>query len=95
MKLGFFGLSVESRRYIFDSIFDLVYYGKGGFIYSEVYDMPVWLRTYNLKKLQDAIEAQNAASQGKDTKKAEFDKMPDEVKKLIINKSKIPIKDNK
>lgn len=95
MRLGFFGLNVESRKYIFDSIFDLVYYGKSGFIYSEVYNMPVWLRNYNLKKLQDAIEQQNAAAQGKDIKRNQIEKIPDTVKQKIINNSKIPIKNNK
>ena len=35
-----------------EQIFDLVFYTKGGFTYSEVYIMPVYLRQFYLKKLQ-------------------------------------------
>ena len=38
---------------------DLVYPGGGGFIHSEVYNMPTWLRRFHIGKINDFIEKQN------------------------------------
>jgi hypothetical protein len=38
-----------------DQIFDLVYYGKG-FSYSDVRDMPVYLRVFYIRKLTKLFE---------------------------------------
>lgn len=38
-----------------DQIFDLVYYGKG-FSYSDVRDMPVYLRVFYIRKLAKLFE---------------------------------------
>jgi len=37
-------------------VFDLVYHGQGGFIYSEVMDMPIQIRRYNIKKVNEFLE---------------------------------------
>jgi hypothetical protein len=36
-----------------------VYHGGGGFIHSEVYNMPIWLRRYHIQKINKHIEKQN------------------------------------
>ena len=51
--LAFFGLTPEYRGIIFREIHDLVYHGGGGFIHSEVYNMPVWLRQFHIKKINE------------------------------------------
>ena len=38
---------------------DLVYHGGGGFIHSEVYNMPTWLRRFHIGKINEFIEKQN------------------------------------
>lgn len=38
-------------------VFDLVYHGQGGFAYSEVWNMPVRIRRYNIKKVNEFLEA--------------------------------------
>lgn len=38
-----------------DQIFDLVYYGKG-FSYSDVRDMPVYLRVFYIRKLSKLFD---------------------------------------
>ena len=38
---------------------DLVYHGGGGFLHSEVYNMPTWLRRFHISKINDFIEKQN------------------------------------
>jgi hypothetical protein len=41
-------------------IFSMVYYGKGGFNFEDLYNMPVFLRNFYLKEMNDAVEKQNA-----------------------------------
>ena len=38
---------------------DLVYHGGGGFIHSEVYNMPTWLRRFHISKINEHIENEN------------------------------------
>ena len=52
------------------AIHDLVFHGGGGFIHSEVYNMPVWMRTFHIdrinqhnKKQQEEIEKQRGQSE--------------------------------
>ena len=59
----FFGLTSNYRQLLYTEIHDLVFHGGGGFIHSEVYNMPVWLRRYHIdrinefnKKQQEEIE---------------------------------------
>tara|TARA_R110002051_G_scaffold282234_1_gene343994 strand:- start:34 stop:303 length:270 start_codon:yes stop_codon:yes gene_type:complete len=59
LGLTFFGLTSKYRIEIFNQIHDLVYYGKGGFIHSEVYDMPLWLRKFHIQRIVQHIEKQN------------------------------------
>ena len=57
--LTFFGLTSNYRNVIFQQIHDLVYHGGGGFIHSEVYNMPVWLRRFHITKINEHVEKQN------------------------------------
>ena len=48
---------------------DLVYHGGGGFIHSEVYNMPIWMRRFHIQKInehnkkqQELIEKQQGKS---------------------------------
>ena len=60
---AFFGLTSNYRQLLYTEIHDLVFHGGGGFIHSEVYNMPIWLRRYHIdrinefnKKQQEEIE---------------------------------------
>lgn len=59
---AFFGLSPSYRPILHTEIFNLVYYGKGGYNWDAVYDFPVWLRKFYIKKINEAIEAENKAN---------------------------------
>ena len=71
-------------------IHDLTYHGGGGFIYSEVWQMPVMTRRYHIKKinefLQKKSEAEEKAMKGSNTMDAKsYDKstnVPDFVSKV-------------
>jgi len=49
----------EYRNQIFREIHDLVFHGGGGFIYSEVYDMPIWLRRYHIGLINQHFKEQD------------------------------------
>ena len=55
----FFGLTLQYRNILFGQLHDLVYHGGGGFIHSEVYNMPVWLRRFHITKINEHVEKQN------------------------------------
>lgn len=59
MGLAFFGLTSKYRIEIFNQIHDLTYHGGGGFIHSEVYHMPIWLRRFHIHRINQFIEKQN------------------------------------
>ena len=59
MVLSFFGLTSQYKKLVFDQIHDLVFHGGGGFLHSEVYNMPVWLRRFHIKKIIEFNKEQN------------------------------------
>ena len=49
---SFFGLQPEHRPLIHEQVFQLIYFGKGGFTFDEVYNMPIYLRKFYFKRLE-------------------------------------------
>ena len=43
---------------------DLVYHGGGGFLHSEVYNMPIWMRRFHIQKINEYITKKNEAMEG-------------------------------
>lgn len=67
-------------------IFELVYHGGGGFSYSEVWNMPVTHRRFNLKKINEYLEkVEEYKDKQKETLTEKSDlttvKVPDQVNK--------------
>lgn len=60
--LHFFGLTPSHKPQIHSEIFDICYYGKGGFTHTEVYGMPVYLRKWYLRKLSDTYQDEAKAA---------------------------------
>lgn len=61
--LTFFGLTPNYKPLIHTQIFDIVYYGNGGFNWNDVYNMPVWLRKFYIKKIEEALKAKKKAEE--------------------------------
>jgi len=61
-KQTFFGLRPNHRPLIHSEIFDLIYHSNGGFTFSDVYELPIYLRKFYMKKLKDTINKQNSAT---------------------------------
>ena len=58
MESAFFGLTPQYRTILFTQLHDLVYHGGGGFLHSEVYNMPVWMRRFHIQKINEWNEKQ-------------------------------------
>ena len=51
--LTFFGLTPEYRARLFSQIHEIVFFGKGGYSWTEVYEMPIWLRRFTWQKINE------------------------------------------
>ena len=65
MGLTFFGLTSNAapqvRLNLFSQINQIVFHGKGGYDYSTVYNMPIWLRKYTFQEIQKWYDAEKKA----------------------------------
>jgi hypothetical protein len=57
LGLAFFGLTSnlipQIRHNLFKQIHEIVFHGKGGYSWGDVYNMPIWLRRFTFKEIQD------------------------------------------
>lgn len=57
MDLTFFGLTSDDvpqvRANLFTQIHEIVFHGQGGYDYDTVYNMPIWLRKFTFKKIEE------------------------------------------
>jgi len=64
----FFGLTSEHKVEIHKTLFAMAYYSNGAFSFEQVYNMPVYLRSFHMKQLEDAkikeAEAVKSAQKG-------------------------------
>ena len=38
---------------LFSQIHEIVFHGQGGYDYETIYNMPIWLRKFTFKEIQD------------------------------------------
>ena len=68
LELPFFGLTPEYRASLFNQLHDIVFHGKGGYSFGEIYEFPIWLRRFVHRSMIEFYEnenKQNQKSQGK------------------------------
>ena len=57
LGLAFFGLTIniipQVRHSVFKQIHEIVFHGKGGYSWNDVYNMPIWLRRFTFKETQE------------------------------------------
>ena len=51
----------QIRLSIFKQIHEIVFHGKGGYDYNTIYNMPIWLRRFTFKEINDFYEAEQSA----------------------------------
>lgn len=54
MGKTFFGLNSENKVELHKTLFTMAYYSNGAFNFEQVYNMPVHLRTFHMKQLEEA-----------------------------------------
>jgi hypothetical protein len=59
----FFGLTQEYRQALFSQIHEIIFHGKGGYDFDTVYDMPIWLRNFTYKKLEEWYDKEKEANE--------------------------------
>ena len=63
--LTFFGLTsnniAQTRAAIFSQIHEIVFHGKGGYSWHDVYNMPIWLRRFTHNKIAEYYKEENKA----------------------------------
>ena len=57
----FFGLTPEYRMNVFTQIHEIVFYGKGGYDWHTVYNMPIWLRKFTFNKINEHYQKEKEA----------------------------------
>ena len=58
----FFGLEAKDRPRLHDLIFDLVWAGEGRWDWNTIYNMPIFLRNFYIKKLNKMTDDKNQAN---------------------------------
>jgi len=84
--LPFFGLTPEYRSNLFSQIHEIVFHGQGGYDWGTIYDMPIWLRNFTFKKLEEYYNKQNEA-QNKANNQLKND--PKQISRPDINPSNV------
>jgi hypothetical protein len=63
LELPFFGLTPEYRASLFLQLHDIVFHGKGGYSFGEIYEFPIWLRRYVHRSMVEFYENENKQAQ--------------------------------
>lgn len=58
---GFFGLTYKNRGLIFSQIHEIVFHGNGGYTWTDIYNMPIWLRRFTFEKIQEFYDKRNSS----------------------------------
>lgn len=71
-ELPFYGLTLkpEDRIRIHGEINDIIYYGGGGYTLDNVYELPIFLRYFHLKRIAEKKEKESEAMKGGEEVKA-------------------------
>ena len=54
MGLRFFGLTPQYKLDVHKLLFTMAYYSNGAFSFEQSYNMPVYLRNFHMKQLEEA-----------------------------------------
>lgn len=73
MTVAFFGLSPKYKLELHGQLFEMVYHGKG-LTWSELYNMPVWLRLFYYKKMSEESAKQKEQISKESKKKTKIDR---------------------
>ena len=91
--LTFFGLTPDYRQGLFSQIHEIVFHGKGGFDWDTIYNMPIWLRNFTYKKMEEFYKKeQEANSKNSNTLKNSREIHRPDIKSSNVYNASMPIK---
>lgn len=64
----------EHKNAVYSQIHEIVFHGNGGYTWQTVYDMPLWVRRFTFRKIQEHYEEQNKPTDDNGTTKTVIDK---------------------
>ena len=64
----FFGFKPEYRVQLHENIFNLLWYSNGKLSWDDIYNMPIFLRNYYIKRVNKMIEQENERIEQQQTK---------------------------
>jgi hypothetical protein len=77
LGLAFFGLTSdtaqETRLALFTQIHQIIFYGKGGYDWHTIYNMPIWLRRFTFKQISDYYLEEKSSYENKKGNKTMID----------------------
>lgn len=59
LEQTFFGFDPKSRVTFHENIFNLLWYANGRLSWDDIYNMPIFLRNYYVKRVNKMIEEEN------------------------------------
>ena len=80
------------RRGLFLQIHEIVFYGKGGYDFDTVYNLPIWLRNFIYHEIVEAYRAEAESAEGRQAKKSEKPQMNEAVVQTLRRQSNFSIK---
>jgi len=51
----------QVRLSLFKQIHEIIFHGKGGYDYDTIYNLPIWLRRFTFKEINDFYEKEASA----------------------------------
>ena len=76
MGFHFFTLTPEYRSALFNQLHEIVFFGKGGYDWNTVYNMPIWLRRFTFNTINEFYQKE----------KEEYDKATSKGELVTANK---------
>jgi hypothetical protein len=74
----FFGFKAEDRPQLHENIFNLLWYSAGRLSWDDIYEMPIFLRNYYVKRVNKMIDSENQRTEErlKEAEKRNKSKLP-------------------
>jgi hypothetical protein len=63
LELTFFGFRPEDRPRLHENIFNLLWYAAGRLTWDDIYQMPIFLRNYYVKRVNKMIQSETDAAE--------------------------------
>lgn len=65
LGLTFFGFDASYRVQLHDTLFNMIWFGEGRWDWDTVYNMPIFLRNFWIKKINEIIDAKKLEAAAK------------------------------